>query len=125
MIVRREGGLLSDLLRDLKAFTAKQLLHLIANHPGESRREWMLPLFRQQAMGKAQNKEYSFWRKDSHPIEIWSGPVLEQKIRYIHQNPVEARMVSEAQHYLLSSAHPDGPVALNGYLRLQEGEGMV
>lgn len=124
MIVRREGGPLSDWLRDFKAFTAKQLLSLIATGIGESRREWMLPFFRQQASGKAQNKDYAFWRKDSHPIELWSGPVTEQKIRYIHQNPVEQGIVTEAHHYRLSSAHLDGPLELNGYLQHTDGKGM-
>ena len=125
MIVRRGGGLLSDLLRDFKAYTAKQLLSLIATHTSESRREWMLPFFQQQAIGKAQNKHFAFWRKDSHPIELWSGKVVEQKIRYIHQNPVEQGIVTEAHHYRLSSAHPDGPLVLNGYLQPVDGKGMA
>ncbi|MFZ1686132.1 MAG: transposase [Flavobacteriales bacterium] len=124
LIARREGGLLSDLLRDFKAFTAKQLLALIDSHPGESRREWMLPFFGQQAVGKAQNKHFAFWQKDSHPIELWSGKVVEQKIKYIHDNPVEAGIVTEAHHYLLSSAHLDGPLVLNGYLEREEGKGL-
>ena len=55
LIVRREGGLLSDWLRDFKAFTAKRMLALIASETGESRREWMRPFVEQQAVGKAQN----------------------------------------------------------------------
>ena len=60
-IARREGGLLSDLLRDFKSFTAKQLLHLIDTLPNESRKEWMLPYFRQRGTTSAQNKEFAFW----------------------------------------------------------------
>jgi REP element-mobilizing transposase RayT len=42
-VMRRTEGLLSDLLRDFKSFTAKQLLYLIATLPNESRSEWLLP----------------------------------------------------------------------------------
>jgi putative transposase len=125
LIVRREGGLLSDWLRDFKAFTAKQILALITSETGESRREWMLPFFEQQAVGKAQNKHFAFWRKDSHPIELWSGKVVAQKIQYIHQNPVEQGIVTEAHHYLLSGAHVDGPLVLNGYLQRVDGNKLL
>ena len=53
-------------------------------------------------------------KKDSHPIEIYSSAVYEQKVEYIHNNPVSAGMVTEPQHYRLSSAHPQGPLVLNG-----------
>ncbi|MEO8068887.1 MAG: hypothetical protein ABI599_14415 [Flavobacteriales bacterium] len=114
-----------DWLRDFKAYTAKRLLALIADNPGESRREWLLQLFRQFAFGSKQNKTFVFWRKDSHPVELWGRTVTEQKIAYIHNNPVEAGMVSEGHHYLLSSAHLDGPLVLNGYLERREGLGYV
>jgi len=54
---------------------------------------------------KAQNKHFAFWRKDSHPIEPWGGTVVEQKTQYIHANPVEAGIVTEAHHYSLCTWH--------------------
>lgn len=125
MIVRREGGLLSEWLREFKSWTAKRLVALIPENQGESRREWLLELLHRWAFGKAQHKEFVFWKKDTHPIELWSREVTEQKIGYIHQNPVEAGIVTEPHHYLLSSAHPDGLIALNGYLQKQVGGGFV
>src|SRR5688572_30093855 len=41
----KENHNLSDILRDLKKHTAKQLLQAI-DHPEESRRKWLLWLFR-------------------------------------------------------------------------------
>lgn len=114
-VMRRTEGLLADLLRDFKSFTAKQLLHLIATLPNESRREWMLHHFKQAGMASAQNKTYAFWKKDSHPIELYTPAVFKQKVDYIHRNPVVGGLVSEPSHYLLSSAHDDGPLVLNGY----------
>jgi len=41
-ITYSENAELSGILRDMKAFTAKQLLKAIEENPKESRKEWML-----------------------------------------------------------------------------------
>lgn len=105
MILRRRKGLLSDLLRDFKSYTAKVLLQAIAAHPTESRREWMLELFARAAKGSAQNTHQMFWQKSSHPEEIRSEGFLAQKAEYIRMNPVAAGLVTEPEHYAWSSAH--------------------
>ena len=61
LIGRVQEGRLSDVLRDFKSFTAKRMLDLIANEPGESRREWLMRLFREAAKGTNQNKALMFW----------------------------------------------------------------
>lgn len=114
-VAHREGGLMSDLLRDLKSYSAKCLLKLVEDMPNESRREWLLHMFQFHAKYQPQNEKYMFWQKTSHPIELWSAPVVEQKINYIHRNPVVSGIVTEPEHYWMSSAHPDGPLKLNGY----------
>lgn len=114
-VMRRSEGSLADLLRDLKSFTAKQLLQLIATLPKESRREWMLHHFNRAGRTSAQNKEFAFWKKGSHPIVLYTPAVMDQKVKYIHMNPVVSGVVSQPEHYLLSSAHEDGPLVLNGY----------
>jgi REP element-mobilizing transposase RayT len=44
LLARRKAGLLSDVIRDMKSFTAKKLLDAIAQNERESRREWMMDL---------------------------------------------------------------------------------
>ncbi len=44
-ITYSENGELSDKLRDMKSFTAKQLIKAIEDNPQESRKEWMLHQF--------------------------------------------------------------------------------
>lgn len=41
---------------------------------------------------------------NNKPIEIWSVDIIEQKLDYIHMNPVEAGFVSEPEHWKYSSA---------------------
>jgi putative transposase len=49
-------------------------------------------------------KDYKFWQDGLHPIEPNTAKFIEQKINYIHQNPVEACVVFRAEGYVLSSA---------------------
>lgn len=115
MIVAREGAPLPDLLRDFKSYTAKRIMHLIETLPGESRSEWLTAHFRARGAETSQSKEFAFWKKDSHPIELYTPAVIDQKVEYIHNNPVVAGIVNAPEHYLLSSAHPFGMLRLNGF----------
>ena len=103
-IVRTEGIELSNVLRDFKTFTAHEILKSIQAEP-ESRREWLLYMFHYFAGGDhARNKHYQFWQSDNHPIELWSLPVIWQKLNYIHDNPVRAGIVEHSYDYLYSSS---------------------
>lgn len=42
--------------------------------------------------------------QDSHPIELWSPAVIDQKMEYIHMNPVVAGCVAEPHYWKYSSA---------------------
>ena len=94
---------MSDFLRDFKHFTAKAVLDDIQLLP-ESRRDWML--YRFEFAGKFDNRieKYRFWQDKSHPIELTSTEMIEQRINYIHENPVRTGLVASAEEYLYSSA---------------------
>ena len=44
------------------------------------------------------------WQHDNHPIQIWSPAVIEQKLAYLHDNPVVEGYVEHAEDYVYSSA---------------------
>ena len=92
-----EGCLLQNILRDFKGFTSKEILKAISNNPQESRKEWLLEKFR-DAEGNC------FWQAENHPIELWSNEVINQKLNYLHNNPVEEGLVFRAEDYVYSSA---------------------
>lgn len=94
---------LSLLLRDFKKFTANNILKAIQSEP-ESRREWLLYMFKYFANVNTDNRIHQFWQRSNHPIALWSKPVIWQKINYIHLNPVRAGLVAQPEHYLYSSA---------------------
>jgi REP element-mobilizing transposase RayT len=94
----------SDILRDFKKYTSKQIIKAVAEHPAESRREWMLEIFRKAGESNSRNTNYQFWRQDNQPKELYSEKFTNQKLEYIHNNPVEAGIVEKAEEYLYSSA---------------------
>ncbi|MGV3590035.1 MAG: REP-associated tyrosine transposase [Adhaeribacter sp.] len=94
---------LSDIIRDLKKFTAAQIIKEIEAGP-ESRQEWLLDKFRFAAGKNSRNTQYQFWQQNNHAEELLTNHFTDQKLQYIHQNPVQEGWVEEAHHYLYSSA---------------------
>jgi putative transposase len=95
---------LSDILRDFKKFTSKQIIAAIKANEQESRKDWMLKLFEEKGDANSRNKTYQFWRQDNQPKECYSPVFTVQKLSYIHNNPVEAGLVERPEDYLYSSA---------------------
>ncbi|MBB3696765.1 transposase [Flammeovirga yaeyamensis] len=93
---------LEYILRDIKKYTSANILKAIKDNPFESRKNWILWLFETEASHKKQ--KYQFWQHGNHPIELSNSSLLNQKIEYIHQNPVRNGIVNEPDEYLLSSA---------------------
>ena len=90
---------LGDTLRDFKSYTAKQLMKAISENPQESRKEWLAYMFQYFAGKEKGNRQNHFWQDGNHPIALDGKPDwFQQKVRYIHQNPVSARMVDEPEH---------------------------
>jgi len=113
----REGYLLTNIIRDLKKYTSKQIMKSIAENQQESRKEWMLSIFRKAGEYNTNNTHFQFWRQDNKPIELYSNAVIDQKLHYIHDNPVEAGIVDEPEHYIYSSARDYA--GINGILEVE------
>lgn len=92
------------LIGDLKRFTSQSIVKSIQENPRESRKEFLLEFFKNEAEKSANVKHYQFWRHDNKPIELWSNEVIQQKIEYIHNNPVEEGIVFRPEDYKYSSA---------------------
>lgn len=98
----------SGLLRDFKGFTSRKMLKTIENNPKESRKEWMLWMFERAGKKNSNVINRQFWQQNNHPIEIWSSKVFQQKLNYIHNNPVKAGFVTNAIDWKYSSARNYG-----------------
>ena len=93
-----------ELLRDFKRHTAKNILFAIENNSEESRKEWMLWMFKSARNKKGNIAKYQFWQHHNNPIELWSPDVIKQKLDYIDKNPVLSGLVTEPTHWKYSSA---------------------
>ena len=104
LIIGTNGELMQDILRDLKKFTSSQIIKAIEQNNFESRKGWMLWIFRRAGEQNPNNEKYQFWQQHNHPIELQSKDMMMQKLKYIHENPVKGGFVSEPEAYLYSSA---------------------
>ncbi|GAA0891672.1 transposase [Fulvivirga kasyanovii] len=104
VIVASQTDCLSDTLRDFKKFTSREILKAIDGSGQESRKNWMLWIFKAVGARNKRNKTYQFWQQDNHPIELDYNSIKDQKLDYIHLNPVKAGFVDEPEHYRWSSA---------------------
>jgi putative transposase len=100
----KEAFRLSDTIQDFKKFTAKRILESIEKESVESRSEWMLAFFRGRGETQKRITNYKSWKDGLHAVFVESSGFFEQKLHYIHQNPVEAMIVEENEDYIFSSA---------------------
>jgi putative transposase len=110
LVCRRMDNDLNELLGRFKSYTSKQFLKEIKENPQESRKEWLLKLFEEYAKANKQYSTFHIWQYTSHPVYLYSLEFIKQKINYIHQNPVKAGYVFEAEHYKYSSANIESPL---------------
>ena len=75
----------------------------VINDSAESRSEWLNIVF--EYHGRFKNKQNNqLWTHENHAELICSQKFIEQKVDYIHDNPVRAGIVSKPEDYLYSSA---------------------
>jgi len=104
ILCRSSSEELSNTIRDFKKFTSKRTIEHIKENSTESRKEWMLRLFKHAAKRQNKTGEYQVWTHENHAIEVTSNSFIESKVEYIHNNPVRAGIVKQAEDYIYSSA---------------------
>ncbi|HUE98874.1 MAG TPA: hypothetical protein VMN99_06440 [Anaerolineales bacterium] len=98
-IFKPEDGTAAEILQQFGSFTAHQILkELKANHD-----EDLLNAFKQNRRDR--RHRHSIWQ-DIQAKNIYSMEFLQQKLEYIHQNPVskEWKLVDDRADYIYSSA---------------------
>jgi len=94
---------LAEIMRDFKKFTSKKIIQTILEEP-ESRREWLIDYFKKSCEHLARPQTYKVWQDGYHAEEVFSNQWIREKINYIHQNPIQERVVTEQENYYFSSA---------------------
>lgn len=104
MIIGSEVTPLENIVRDMKSFTSGKLREAIKGNRYESRKEWMLGMMEQAGWKNSNNTNFQFWQQHNQPIELSSNKMREQKLYYLHNNPVVAGIVDKPEDYVYSSA---------------------
>ena len=104
LIARSSTENLSDFVRDFKKHTSKQVLKEIESSGVESRRAWLEIIFKDHAKYNKRSGDSQLWTHDNHSVELDTNEMIESRLNYIHQNPVRAGWVNEAEDYIYSSA---------------------
>ena len=95
---------LEGIIRDIKKYTSLKIIDAIKDNQQESRKELLLWLFERAGRKNSNNKKYQFWQQHNHPVELSTNEMIDQRLEYIHNNPVEAGIVLSPEDYLYSSA---------------------
>lgn len=97
-IVKTEptNGTISDIMRDIKKYTAWEILTLLETEEPES-----VKVF-QKHVKPGQKQQLWIHRFDDQVIR--NNKMLWTKLKYIHNNPVKAGLVEKSKDYKYSSA---------------------
>ncbi len=92
-----------DLANDMKSFkmfTARQLIDLLERHEARV----LLQQLRALKLRHKTSSEYQVWQEGNKPKQIVNIEMMQQKLEYVHNNPVERGYVDDPLHWRYSSA---------------------
>ena len=84
-----------DIQASFLRHTGKQLFRSLEYHPRFNINDFKVNRF---------DRAYQIWKRDALSIGLISAPVFNQKLEYIHYNPVKAGLCISIEEYRYSSA---------------------
>lgn len=103
IVSRRSENVLQDIIRDFKRFTSIEIIKLI-KESNDSRKLWMLEVFSNAAANLKRVNSYKVWQDGNHPIALTSNEEIDQRLEYLHNNPIGEEIVHKQEDYIYSSA---------------------
>ncbi|MEL6382941.1 MAG: transposase [Cyanobacteria bacterium J06626_18] len=91
---------LSKEIGNFKSFTARSVVDWLQENHAKS--YWLRRLEKAKLRHKT-GQQYQVWQEGFHPKMIASEPVFQQKLNYIHLNPVKRGYVDDPAHWRYSS----------------------
>lgn len=90
-------------IKNIKSFTAIKIIDAIINNNRESCKNWMLDIFEENGRMNKSNFRFQFWQHENHPVLLDNAEKYDQRLNYLHENPVKAGFVHEPQDWLYGS----------------------
>lgn len=103
---------LSKEIGDFKSYTARRII----DHLQQRNDRLLLGQLQTHKDCHKVDRPYQLWQEGSHPQQIRHDTVMEQKLNYIHDNPVRRGYVDDPTHWRYSSAR--NYAGLPGLLRV-------
>lgn len=94
-----KGKDLSKHISSFKSYSARRILDTLEGHKLHTD----LSVFKKAKRTFKRDRAHQFWTEGFHPKQIFSVKMMEQKINYIHLNPVKAGLVVYEHDWLYSS----------------------
>jgi len=104
IVSAKEGVDLTTVVRDFKRYTAKVIYETLESDQNESRRNWLLWILKCQGKKSSSNQNMKVWQHENHPILLDTNKMIDDRLEYLHQNPVEAGICYTPEDYKYSSA---------------------
>ncbi len=95
------GEKLSDIISSLKKHTAKKIIEQLQS----DKKLWLLNQLKYYKKKYKKYSTYQIWQEGFHPQLISSIEMLDQKIEYVHFNPVKRGFVTSPEDWKYSSAN--------------------
>ena len=105
---------LSKVMQACKRHTTKKIIQQLET----DKKMWTLNLLSYYKKKHKTGSEHQLWQEGFHPQQITSDKMLNQKIEYIHHNPVRRGLVSKPEDWVYSSAS-DCILNRKGFIELQ------
>lgn len=91
----RPGHKRENVQRDFLKFTAQTIKEDLQRHH---------PKVLEQFRVNAKDRMYQFWERNPLSVDLYTDKTVRQKLTYIHQNPVRAKLCRWPEEYGYSSA---------------------
>ena len=96
---------LEDIIRDLKSYSSRQIRMALENRSKfDLSAEDKLRVFIRTGTKNNKNKKFQLWEQPYHAVELSTNNMMDQRLAYIHNNPVKAGIVTEPESWKWSSA---------------------
>ncbi|NMM49490.1 REP-associated tyrosine transposase [Marinigracilibium pacificum] len=104
MIIGSNGGNLIKIIGEMKSYTSRSIRKLLESTINDCFDRSTTQVFYNAGLKNGNNKDWQLWQQHNMPKEIYNVKMFNQKLNYIHQNPVKAGYVKNEEEYLYSSA---------------------
>ena len=98
LIWPQDAHIITDFMRDFKRFTSGRITRQAKL---EGKTDWVKKV--EDAGNETQRADYKVWQDSFWEQSIYTRHFLEQKLNYIHMNPVRAGICANAEDYPYSS----------------------